>query len=136
MRGVGELAIKQEQAGLQCSQLLIAEVQRREEVILARQRVKLFAGELIAVRLDRYTQCQEFCAVGIEAACKGLVGHVVIPLDSVLGVARSDWPLLGHDVRNERELTDQFVRVMAHRATPVCRSSLPLQSIVGEHTQF
>ena len=134
--GVGELAVKQEQARLEGGELLIAEVERGEEVVLTRQRVELFAGELVAIRLDRHAQREQLGAVGIEAAREGLVGHVVVALDSVLGVARSDRPLLGHDVCHERELADQLVRVMTHRVAPVCRSWLPLQSIIEEHTQF
>ena len=76
-------------------------MERGEEVVFARQRVELFAGELVAIRLDRHAQREQLGAVGIEAAREGLVGHVVVALDSVLGVARSDRPLLGHDVCHE-----------------------------------
>ena len=115
---VGELALQQEQAGVECGELAVGQVQRRQEVVLTRQRVELLAGELVAIRLDRHAQRQELGAIGVEATGKRLVRHVVVALDGVLGVARSDRPLLGHDVRDQRELADQLVGVMTQRLTP------------------
>ena len=117
-RCVGELALEQEQARVERGELAVGEVQRRQEVVLARERVELLAGELVAIRLDRHAQRQELGAIGVEATGKRLVGHVVVALDGVLGVARSDRPLLGHDVRHQRELADQLVGVMTQRLTP------------------
>jgi hypothetical protein len=116
--GVGELALQQEQAGVECGELAVGQVQRRQEVVLTRQRVELLAGELVAIRLDRHAQRQQLSAIGVEATGEGLVGHVVVALDGVLGIAGRDRPLLGHDVRDQRELADQLVGVMAQRSTP------------------
>ena len=116
--GVGELALEQEQARVERGELAVGEVQRRQEVVLARERVELLAGELVAIRLDRHTQRQQLGAIGVEATGKRLVRHVVVALDGVLGVARSDRPLLGHDVRDQRELADQLVGVMTQRSAP------------------
>ena len=133
-RGVGELAFEQEQARVERREFAIGEVQRRQEVVLARERVELFAGELVAIRLDRHAQRQQFGAIGVEATSKRLVRHVVVALDRVLGVARSNRPLLGHDVRHQRELANQLVGVMTQRSAPdrPCGFLAPMG---GEHRQ-
>ena len=125
--GVRELALEQVQARLQRRELAVGQHERRQEVRLALERVELLAGELVALRADRDAELQQLRAVRVEAARERLVGHVVVALDRVLRVARGHGPPFRHEVRDERELTDQLVAVMAQARVPPRRPS-------GKHT--
>ncbi len=47
--GVGKSPFQQVQAGLERGQLVVVEVERRQEVALGTERVELLAGELVAL---------------------------------------------------------------------------------------
>ena len=51
--GVGEAALEQVEAGLERRELVVVEVERRQEVALRAQRVELLAGELVALGVER-----------------------------------------------------------------------------------
>ena len=110
--GVRELPLEQVKAGLERRQLVVGELDRREEVLLLAEAVELLRGELVAARRDRNSQILELAAVGVVAAREGLVAHVGIPLDVGLHVARRDGSLFRHEVRHERELADELVGVV------------------------
>src|SRR5581483_10141996 len=50
---VRKLALEQVEAGLQRSELLVGELELGQEVVLGAKGVKLFAGELVALGLQR-----------------------------------------------------------------------------------
>ena len=51
--GVRELSLQQVERGLECRELVVLEVELRQEVVLGAKRVELFARELVALRLER-----------------------------------------------------------------------------------
>ena len=112
--GVGETTFEQEEAGLQRGQLLVVELELGQEVALRAQRVQLFAGELVALRVERHAECDELRAVRVEAARERLVAHLLIALDVRLDVARRQRAPLRHQERDQRELANQLVGVMTH----------------------
>src|SRR6185437_1053081 len=112
--GVRELPLEEVEGGLQRCELLVLELELREEVLLRAERVQLFAGELVALRLERDAEREQLSAVGVEAPCEGLVRHLGVALDVRLHVARCDRSSLRHQEGDERELPDQLVCVMRH----------------------
>src|SRR4029078_12969076 len=66
--GVGELPLEQVEAGLERRQLVVGQLDRREEVLLLAQAVELLRGELVAARGDRDSQILELAPVGVGAA--------------------------------------------------------------------
>src|SRR4029077_2729778 len=71
--GVRELSLEQVERGLEGRELLVLELELRQEVLLRAQRVQLLAGELVALRLQRHAEREELRAVGVEAARERLV---------------------------------------------------------------
>ena len=113
--GVGEAALEQVEAGLQRRELVVVEIERRQEVALGAQRVELLAGELVALGLERDPEpVLQLGPIGVEAAGERLVAHLLVALDVRLDVARGQRPQLGHQERHQRELADQLVGVVAH----------------------
>ena len=104
--GVRESAFEQEEAGLQRGELLVVQLELRQEVPLGAEGVELFAGELVALRVERHAQRNELGAVGVEATRKRLVAHLLVPLDVRLDVARGQRAALRHQERHQRELPD------------------------------
>src|SRR5207248_3402036 len=51
--GVRELALQKVEARLERGQLVVRELELGQEVVLRPERVQLFAGELVALRLER-----------------------------------------------------------------------------------
>ena len=49
---VRELALEQVEGGLQGGELLVGDLERRQEVLVGPERVELLAGELVALRLS------------------------------------------------------------------------------------
>src|SRR5207248_10167129 len=105
--GVRELPFQQVERSLQRRQLLVLELELGEEVLLGAQRVQLLAGELVPLRLQRDAERQELCAVGVEAPCERLVGHLRVSLDVRLDLARGEVERRGilGDVRRDRKST-------------------------------
>ena len=111
---VRELALEQVEARLQRREVVVGQLELGQEVPLGAQRVELLAGELVALRVERDAEADQLRAVGVEAARERLVGHLRVALDVLLHVARGERPPLGHQERDERELTDQLVGVVRH----------------------
>ena len=120
--GVREAPLEEVEAGLERGELLVVELELRQEVPLRAQRVELFARELVALRVERHAECHELCAVGVEPARECLVAHLLIALDVRLDVARGQRTPLRHQERDQRELADQLVGVVAH-IEPTARQS-------------
>ena len=110
--GVRELSLEQIERGLQRRELVVVELELRQEVLLGAQRVQLLAGELVALRLQRHAEREQLCAVGVEPARERLVRHLRIALDVRLDVARRDRTALRHQEGHQRELADQLVRIV------------------------
>src|SRR5439155_23678429 len=104
------------QRGLESGELVVVELQLVEEVVLRAQRVQLLAGELVALRLKRDAEGKQLGAGGVKPSGKGFVRHFGVALDIRLDVARRERASLGHQEGDERELTDQLVRVVRHKA--------------------
>ena len=111
--GVREAPFEQEEARLERGQLLVVELELGQEVALGAQRVELLARELVALRVERHAECDELCAVGVEAPRERLVAHLLVALDVRLDVARRQRAPLRHQERDQRELTNQLVGVVA-----------------------
>ena len=119
--GVGELAVEQRERGLQAGELLVGERDRREVEVLRAQRVVLLLGDAVGRLLDRQLDAErlELGAVGVEAAGEGVLVHAAVALDVAPDLQRGDGPALGHEVRDERELTDELLGVLRHRRTTI-----------------
>ena len=113
---IGELPLQEVQRGLKRSELVVRQLELGEEVVLRPEGVELFPRELVALRLERDTQRKELGAVGVEAPGEGFVRHLGVALDVRLHVACGQQPTLGHQVGDERQLTDQLVGVVRHGA--------------------
>ena len=114
--GVGELAVQQHQRGAKRRQLAVGELDRRQVVILRRQRVELRLEEALGrlFDLERDAQAVELRAVGVEAASEGVVVHGAVALDLALDLQRRDGPPVGHQERDQGELADQLLGVLGH----------------------
>ena len=99
---------------MQCGELVVLQVELRQEVSLRAHRVELLARVLVTLGVKRYAERDQFSPVGVEAACERLVGHLLVALDVALDVSRSHGPALRHQERDERELADQLVRIVRH----------------------
>ena len=112
--GVGEAALEEVEAGLERRELVVVELELRQEVALRPKRVELLAGELVALRVERHAERDQLGAVRVEAAGERLVAHLLVALDVGLDVARCQRSPLRHQERDQRELANQFVGVVAH----------------------
>ena len=112
--GVGEPSLEEEEARLKRCELVVVEVERWKEVALGAERVELLARELVPLRVERDPEADELGPVGVEAAGERLVAHLLVALDVPLDVARRQRAQLGHEERDQRELADQLVGVVAH----------------------
>ena len=79
--GVREAALEQVEAGLERRELVVVEVERRQEVALGAEGVELLAGELVALRVERHAEPDELGPVGVEAPGERLVAHLLVALD-------------------------------------------------------
>ena len=129
--GVRELALEQVEARLERSELVVGELELRQEVALRAEGVQLLAGELVALRVERHAEADQLGAVGVEAAREGFVGHLRVALDVLLDVARRQRSPLGHQEGDERELADQLVGVVGHRGALFCPIALGSPSSRG-----
>ena len=114
--GVRERAVEHVERRLERRELVVVELELVEEVVLGAERVELLAGELVALRVERDAERDQLGAVGVEAARERLVRHLGVALDVALHVAGGQRPALRHQEGDERELPDQLVRVVGHRA--------------------
>ena len=121
--GVGELALQRVERGLERRELVLVELELVEEVVLGAEGVELLARELVALGGERDPERGQLGPIGVEATGERLVGHLRVPLDVSLDVARGERPTLGHEEGDERELTDQLVGVVGHQAAPYRRAA-------------
>ena len=110
--GVRELPLEQVQARQERGELVVGELELRQEVVLGAERVELLAGELVPLRVERDAERDQLGPVGVEAPREGLVGHLRVALDVALHVACRQRPALRHQEGDERELPDQLVGVV------------------------
>ena len=111
---VGEPPLQQVQAGLERGELVVVELERRQEVALGAKGVELLAGVLVALRVEWDAEAHELGTVGVEAPRERLVAHLLVPLDVPLDVARGQRPQLRHQKRDQGELANQLVGVVTH----------------------
>jgi hypothetical protein len=114
--GVGELAIEQLQRRAQRGKLLVGEGDRRQVEVLRRQRVVLLLDQAVDRLLDREHDAErlKLGAVGVEPSRERVLVHHAVSLDITPDLGRGDRATLGHEIRDERELTDQFLGVLGH----------------------
>src|SRR5439155_20712937 len=120
---VRERVLEEIEGRLQRRELVVVEIEAVEEVLLRAERVELLPRELVALRGQRNAQGRELRAIGVEPAREGLVGHLRVALDVRFHVPGGQWPPLGHQEGDERELPDQLVSVVRHSGR---MASLPL----------
>ena len=111
---VRELALEEVEARLERGELLVGELQRRQEVPLGAQPVELLARELVALGVERDSEREQLGPVGVEASGERLVRHLLVALDVLLHVTGGQRPALGHQEGDERELPDELVGVVRH----------------------
>ncbi len=99
---------------MQGGQLVVGELERRQEVALRAQRVELLAGELVPLRVERHPEPDQLGPVRVEAPCKRLVRHLLIALDVRLDVPSGQRTPLGHQESDEGKLADELVGVVGH----------------------
>ena len=114
--GVRELPLEEVEAGLERGELVVGELERRQEVVLGAERVQLLARELVALGLERDAEGEQLRAIRVEAAGERLVRHLRVALDVLLDVARRERAALGHEERHQRQLADELVGVVGHSA--------------------
>ena len=121
---VRELAVEQAERRLQGRELLVGEGDRRQVEGLARERVVLLLGEAVGGLVDRQVDPErlELGPVGVEAAGEGVLGHVRVALDVAPDLRRRDGPPLGHQVRDQRQLTDELLGVLGQGRCSVDRT--------------
>ncbi len=124
--GVGELALEQVEAGLERRELVVGQLERRQEVALRAHVVELLARVLVALRVQRHPEGDQLRPVGVEPPRERLVGHLLVALDAALDVACGHRSPLRHQERDQRELADQLVSVVRQPA-----ASLPASGRVG-----
>jgi hypothetical protein len=119
--GVGELAVQERERELQRRELLVGERDRRQVEVLRPQRVVLLLGDPVERPLDRELDPErvELRAVGVEAAGERVLVHAAVALDVAPDLERGDGPPLRHQVGDQRELADELLGVLRHRASTI-----------------
>ena len=114
--GVGELAVEQVQSGIQPGELPIGELDRRQVEVLGRERVRLLLDQPVDRLLDRQEDPErlELGAIRVKAARKRVLIHRAVALDVAPNLLSGDRTPFCHQVRDERQLTDQLFRVLSH----------------------
>jgi hypothetical protein len=84
--------------------------------VLRAQRVGLLLAAGVDRLVDRELDAErlELGAVGVEAPGEGVLVHAAVALDVAPDLERRDRSALGHQVRDERQLTDQLLGVLRH----------------------
>jgi hypothetical protein len=114
---IRELALEQVEAGLERGELVVGQLQLGQEVVLRAERVQLLARELVTLGVERDTEVAQLGAIGVEPPGEGLVRHLRVSLHVPLHVPGGQWAPVGHQERDQRELTDQLVGVVGHTAS-------------------
>ena len=127
--GVGELAVEQAERGPQRGQLGVGELDRRQVVVLGRQRVELGLEEALGRLLDlqRDAEALELGAVGVEAARESVLVHLAVALDLLLDLERRHRSAVRHQERDQRKLADQLLGVLGHATTRILGELAPLR---------
>ena len=118
--GVGEFAVQEAERRLQRRELLVGELDCREVEVLGPQRVVLLLGGAVGGPLDRELDAQrlELGAVRVEAPRERVLVHPAVALNVPPDLQCRDRPTLGHQVGDQRELTDQLLSVLCHPPEP------------------
>jgi hypothetical protein len=84
--------------------------------VLGRQRVVLLLDEAVDGLLDRERDPErlQLGAVGVEAPRERVLVHHAVSLDVAPDLRCGHRPTLGHQIGDQRELTDQFLGVLCH----------------------
>jgi len=119
--GVGELAVEQRQRELEPGELLVGEGDRGQVEVLGPQRVVLLLGHAVGGLLDRELDAErvQLGAIGVEAAGEGVLVHAAVALDVAPDLQRGDRTAFRHEIRDERELTDELLGVLRHIQTTI-----------------
>ena len=114
--GVGELAVEQAERGAECRELGVGELDRRQVVVLRRQRVELGLEEALGRLLDlqQDPEALELSAVGVEAPRERVLVHRAVALHLPLDLERRHRAPVRHQERDQRELSDQLLGVLRH----------------------
>ena len=115
---VRELAVEEDQRGAERRELAVGELDRRQVVVLRRQRVELGLEEALGrlVHLQRDPEALELGAVGVEAPRERVVVHRAVALHLPLDLEGRHGPPRGHQERDQGELADQLLGVLGHGA--------------------
>jgi hypothetical protein len=86
--------------------------------VLGPEAVVLLLGDAVGGLLDRELDAErlELGAVGVEPAGEGVLVHAAVALDVAPDLQRGHRATLRHEVRDERELTDELLGVLRHMA--------------------
>ena len=118
--GVGEFAVQETEGRLKRRELLVGELDCREMEVLGSQRVVLLLGGAVRRPLDRELDAQrlQLGAVRVEAPRERVLVHPAVALNVTPDLQCRDRPALGHQVGDQRELTDQLLSVLCHPPEP------------------
>ena len=136
--GVGELAIEQAQRGPQRGELGVGELDRRQVVVLGRQRVELGLEEALGGLLDLQhdPEALELGPVRVEAAREGVLVHRAVSLDLALDLQRRHRAAVGHQERDQGELADQLLGVLGHPPRILGVRRPAVRRLRRNHAQF
>ena len=136
--GVGELAVEQPERGAQRGELGVGELDRRQVVVLRRQRVELGLEEALGGLLDleRDPEALELGAVGVEAARERVLVHRAVALDLALDLERRHRAAVRHQERDQRELADQLLGVLRHRRSRILSAGSTTRRSVAQSAVF
>ena len=141
--GVRELPVQQRQSGLQSRALGVRERDRRQVEGLRRERIVLLLGEAVGGLVDGEMDAQrvEFGAVRIETPRERILGHVRVALDVAPDLGGGHGTSLRHQIRDQRQLTDELFGVLRQtlrhlrvRAEPYSMRERKFRASVGPGT--
>ena len=98
-------------------ELLVGEFDRGQVEVLRRQRVVLLLDQPVDRLLHRQhdPQCLQLRAIGVEAPGERVLVHHAVALDIAANLLSGHGSPLGHQVRDQRQLTNELFRVLRHR---------------------
>ena len=94
---------------------------------LGRERVVLLLAESVGGLVDREVDPErvELRAVRIETSGEGVLGHVRVALDVAPDLGGRHGPPLRHQVRDQRQLTDELLGVLGQGFDTIERRAIP-----------
>ena len=117
--GVGELAVEQLQSGPQRRELVVGELDRPAGGSSPAEASTFSCSTWPSAGFSTDStipSASSSDAVGVEAPREGVLVHRAVPLDVAPDLRSRDRPALGHQVGDQRELTDQLLCVLGHRS--------------------